>query len=186
MSKIRAFCIRGLGYFPSGGMAKLAIRLNAIDGVAASDDTHGVFGFEHVGNLTEACRAAHGSGRRIVLIGHSFGANAACMIAARLATGDALARQPVVPVALLAAIDPAIEVSCQVARNVGRALGWYQKVDPVGRGVIHAVPGESDEHWAARSAVERRDQPHVAIDDDPVIHAEIVKAVEELMAEAAA
>jgi hypothetical protein len=175
MRKVRAFNIRGLGRFPSNGMVKLTRLLNAIPGVSATTDDHGIFGFEYVANLTEACIAAHKSGRLIALSGHSFGGNAAIMIADRLATQG-------IEVDYLAAIDPAAQMPLSVPLNVRRIYNPYQTIDPVGRGVVKPADGESAAHWKARATIERRDQLHVRIDDDATVHRTIVNAVKALTA----
>jgi pimeloyl-ACP methyl ester carboxylesterase len=175
MRKVRAFNIRGLGRFPSNGMVKLTTLLNEIPGVSATIDDHGIFGFEYVANLTAACIAAHKSGRLIALNGHSFGANAAIMIAARLAERN-------IEVDYLAAIDPGAQFALSVPLNVRRIYNPYQKVDPVGRGVVKPADGESEAHWKARTTIDRRDQLHVRIDEDLVIHRNIVAAIEALTA----
>lgn len=175
MTKVRAFNIRGLGRFPSNGMVKLTGLLNGIPGVSATTDDHGIFGFEYVGNLTRACIAAHKSGRLIALHGHSFGGNAAIMIAANLAAQN-------IAVDYLAAIDPAAQIALGVPLNVKRIYNPYQKVDPVGRGIVMPASGESTAHWNARATTERRDQLHVRIDDDPTVHRKIVTAIQALTA----
>jgi len=177
MKKVRAFNIRGLGRFPSNGMVKLTSRLNEIPGVSATTDDHGIFGFEYVVNLTKACIAARNSGRLIALTGHSFGANAAIMIAGRLAEQD-------IVVDYLAAIDPAAQSALSVPLNVKRIYNPYQKIDPVGRGVVKPANGEGKTHWNARAVVERRDQLHVRIDDDASVHRNIVTAIQALTATA--
>lgn len=175
MRKVRAFNIRGLARFPSNGMVKLTSLLNEIEGVSATTDDHGIFGFEYVGNLTRACVAAHRSGRLIALSGHSFGGNAAIMIATRLVTQG-------IAVDYLAAIDPAAQIPLSVPLNVKRIYNPYQKVDPVGRGVAVPAEGESEAHWKTRATIERRDQLHVRIDDDPTVHHKIATAIQALTA----
>ena len=144
MNNVRAFNIRGLGRFPSNGTVTLTGLLNQIAGVSATTDDHGIFGFEYVANLTNACVAARRSGRLIALHGHSFGANAAIMIAGRLATLN-------IAVDYLAAIDPAAQFALRVPLNVKRIYNPYQKIDPVGRGVVERSDGEMDQHWNARA-----------------------------------
>jgi hypothetical protein len=175
MRKVRAFNIRGLARFPSNGMVKLTTLLNEIEGVSATTDDHGIFGFEYVGNLTQACIAAHRSGRLIALSGHSFGGNAAIMIADRLATQG-------IEVDYLAAIDPAAQMTLNIPLNVKRIYNPYQKVDPVGRGIVTPAEGESAAHWKSRATIERRDRLHVRIDDDASVHRTIVNAVKALTA----
>ncbi|WP_147413693.1 hypothetical protein [Pseudorhodoplanes sinuspersici] len=172
---MRAFNIRGLGRFPSNGMVKLTSLLNEIPGVSATTDDHGIFGFEYVTNLADACIAAHKSGRLIALHGHSFGANAAIMIATRLAKRD-------IAVDYLAAIDPAAQFALSVPLNVRRVYNPYQTIDPVGRGIVMPAKGESAAHWKSRAVIERRNQLHVRIDDDATVHRTIVNAVKALTA----
>lgn len=181
--RVRAFAIRGLlGQIYSRGMNTLAATLNAISGVACSVEDHGssFWWFSNVDRLTDACVAAHGSGRAIVLIGHSFGGNAALRIATRLN-----AMQPAIRVALIAPIDPAAQNTLDVAPNCERVLAYYQKVDPVGRGIVIPAAGWTDAAWRERVAVVRRDEAHIAADDDQLIHREIAAAVAALTMQSA-
>jgi hypothetical protein len=197
MPKIRTICIRGLGYFPSSGMANLAAELrNASSDIAATDDASGVFAFEFCGNLTQAAEAAHASGRLLNLNGHSFGGNEVCMILEAL-----WAKGIRVPYA--APIDPAKEVTCIAYPSAMYVYNPYQLVDPVGRGIVTAAPGWKSVKTLKGSKTypnlnngdsviiqydygdgivmtienERRDMAHVAIDDDGYIHQKIVRAV---------
>ena len=131
------------------------------------------FETEHHAQISRDLRTAIMSGRLIALTGHSFGANAAIMIAGRLAEQD-------IVVDYLAAIDPAAQSALGVPLNVKRIYNPYQKVDPVGRGVVKPANGESKAHWSARAIIERRDQLHVRIDDDASVHRNIVAAIQAL------
>jgi pimeloyl-ACP methyl ester carboxylesterase len=179
--RVRAFAIRGLmgAPFPRGlgysmGMDTLTAKLNAIAGVSCTVEDHGssLWWFSNVGELTEACRLADRSGRAIVLIGHSFGGNAALRIAARLNEGAKPVR-----VALVAPIDPAAQNTLAVPPNCERVLAYYQKVDPVGRGVVVPAAGWTESEWKKRVTIARRDMAHVAEDDDVRMHREIAAAI---------
>lgn len=183
MNTIRGYGIRGLaGGRPllfSGGIDTLANRL-ALVGVRCSVHAQGWL-LHPYGNVdatfADALKAARG-GARIVLFGHSMGADAALMVATKL-------HEAKVPVALVACFDPTsfkfVFGPPAVPPNVGCVFNFYQKVDPVGRGVLRAAPG-----FKGRLIQERHDQAHVALDDDPVLHARVVDEVRKLTAAAAA
>lgn len=209
-NKIRAFNIRGLGHFPSAGMANLATELRAVDPVhiAASDDDHGVLGFEFVNNLTEANVTAHKSGRLLVDNGHSFGGNSVCMIAQNLYT-DKFHHGSLIRIEYAAVIDPAMQSLCVAYPSIKYCYNPFQKSDMVGRGIVTPAPNwlshrvihagkkaidgsllnfERDivEYTYANNLImtienERRDMGHVTIDDDAYIHNKIVRAVKNLL-----
>jgi hypothetical protein len=68
-----------------------------------------------------------------------------------------------------------------VPPNVSCAFNFYQKVDPVGRGTLRAAAG-----FRGRLIQERHDQAHVALDDDPKLHARVIGEMRKLIAAAAA
>ena len=181
--KLRGYAIRGLAGGPplyfSRGMDTLAHRLTAL-GVTCSVHAQGwlLHPYGNVGAIfADALQAARG-GARIVLFGHSMGADAALKVAVRL--GEAKIAVP-----LVACFDPtsfrALLGPPPVPPNVSCALNFYQKVDPVGRGTLRAAPG-----FRGRLIQERHDQAHVALDDDPKLHARVIDEVKTLMAAAAA
>lgn len=165
---IRAYTIRGLaGSIFSRGMDALAAKLNAA-GVRCTVHAHGLFRLENVPRIAaDALRAAK-AGARVVLVGHSYGGDAALTVANRL-------HEERVPVPLLVAFDPTWFGAPPVPANVARAIGFYQKVDPVGRGVLRAGDG-----FSGALINERHDEPHVRIDDDPALHARVIAEVAKL------
>jgi pimeloyl-ACP methyl ester carboxylesterase len=181
--RIRGYAIRGLAGGPplyfSRGMDTLANRLNLI-GVSCSVHAQGwlLHPYGQVEAIfADALKSAR-SGAQIVLFGHSMGADAALKVAAKL--GEAKVAVP-----LVACFDPtsfkALFGPPPVPANVGCALNFYQKVDPVGRGTLRAARG-----FKGRLIQERHDQPHVTLDDDPKLHARVVDEVRALMAAQAA
>lgn len=114
-----------------------------------------------------AIRAAK-LGARIVLVGHSYGGDAALMIAGRLSDED-------VPVPLLVAFDPTWFGAPPVPGNVVRAIGFYQKIDPVGRGEL-----KPSSDFDGDLVSEKHNEPHIRIDDDPVLHARVLAEVARL------
>jgi pimeloyl-ACP methyl ester carboxylesterase len=204
--KLRAFNIRGLaGVVYSRGMNTLTDEANKIPSIAASTEDHGtvITWFSHVPNLADSCRLAHRSGRGIVLVGHSFGANAALM-AAGLIKADGIS------VDLLVAIDPARQQTCVVPHNVRHVINPYQQVlGQLGQGIVVPVAGYSQRrtvrppqrltaHAPEPQPAEeiviypdgaqmrivrcRLDQAHIAIDDDPRVHKLAVDAMRALAA----
>lgn len=181
--RIRGYAIRGLAGGPplhfSRGMDTLANRLNLI-GVECSVHAQGwlLHPYGNVGTIfADALKAAR-AGARIVLCGHSMGADAAVKVAAKL--GEAKVAVP-----LLACFDPTSFKTLfgppPVPANVGCVLNFYQKVDPVGRGVLRAVTD-----FRGRLVQERHDQLHVTLDDDPALHKRVVDEVRALMTARAA
>jgi pimeloyl-ACP methyl ester carboxylesterase len=181
---IRGYAIRGLAGGPplyfSRGMDTLANRLRL---VGADCSVHAQGWLLHpYGNVeavfADALKAAR-SGARIVLAGHSMGADAALKVAVKLGAAK-------VSVPLVACFDPtsfsgALLGPPPVPANVGCALNFYQKVDPVGRGTLRPATG-----FKGRLIQERHDQPHVTLDDDPALHARVVNEVRSMMAAQAA
>lgn len=165
---LRAYAIRGLaGTIFSRGMDTLAAKLNAA-GTACTVHAHGFLRCENVPRITADALRAVKMGARIVLVGHSYGGDAALMVARRLGGNN-------VPVPLLVAFDPTWFGAPPVPGNVARAIGFYQKVDPVGRGVLNPAPDFDGELVS-----ERHDEPHIRIDDDPVLHARVLTEVARL------
>jgi pimeloyl-ACP methyl ester carboxylesterase len=176
---LRAFLIHGLAggrpFFFSGGLDVLARKLNA-KGVAASVHAQGSFlrPYGEVGAIAQSALAAAGKGERPILIGHSMGADAALKVALRLQAAR-------VAVPLVVCFDP---TSFQlllgpppVPANVARALCFYQKISPLGRGILKAAPG-----FKGALIQERVATIHSAVDDDPALHARVLREVSALQA----
>ena len=179
--RLRGYAIRGLAGGPplyfSRGMDTLANRL-ALIGVPCSVHAQGLLllPYGQVERIfADALKAARG-GAGIVLAGHSMGADAALKVAARLGEYD-------IRVPLVACFDPtsfrALLGPPPVPANVSCAYNFYQKVDPVGRGVLRAGPG-----FKGRLIQERHDQLHVTLDDDAALHARVVDEARRLLAAA--
>lgn len=171
VAPLRAYAIRGLAGGPplnfSRGMDALAGKLNAAEIACSVHDQGTCFHpYGVVTELTASALAAAREGKRILLIGHSMGADAALKIAVKL---DAYR----ITVPLVVCFDPTsfrlLFGPPPVPANVARALCFYQKVDPVGRGTLKPGPG-----FKGALVQERHDQPHVTIDDDPALHARVL------------
>ena len=174
---LRAFLVHGLAggrpFYFSGGLDVLARKLTA-RGVSASVHAQGSFlrPYGEVGAIARAVRAAAGQGARPVLIGHSMGADAALKVAVQLE-----AARVVVP--LLVCFDPTsfrlLFGPPPVPANVARALCFYQKISPLGRGLLRAAPGFKGALIQQQVAT-----IHSAVDDDPALHARVLDEVRTL------
>ncbi len=183
MTAIHAFAIRGLAggapFYFSGGMDVLAGRLTLI-GVPCSVHDQGSFlrPYGEVPRIFDAALRAAQGGARPVLIGHSMGADAALKIAVLLG-----ARGVTVP--LVVCFDPTsfrlLFGPPPVPKNVERAICFYQKMTPLGRGTLRAGAG-----FAGALIQERHDRIHSRLDDDPALQARVVAEVETLRAHAPA
>ena len=176
------FCIRGLlSVFLSRGMENLTKEINARyaphgSSVAISD--HGwappPMWFCNVPWLTQQCIAMHRRGRKIVLIGHSFGGTSAIMVTQNL---NALK----IPVALSCPIDPAYQYTTVITPNAQRVVGFYQKTPgQLGQGVDAEGKGWTDQEWHARTVDYRRFETHLQIADDPFTHKTILAEIAKL------
>jgi pimeloyl-ACP methyl ester carboxylesterase len=178
-SDIRAFLIYGLigGPFPYGlgyslGFDLLAEKLRK-NGIDATTHVEGVLiPFTNVGNLAAHAGDTVQAGRRLVLIGHSMGADAAVRVARRLAR-DRLA------VDLLVAFDPTRFACPEVPGNVKRALCFYQKefAEVLGRGRLHAA-----DEFSGELMNERVSYRHKVMDDAPELHARVVEEARKIVA----
>lgn len=179
---LRAFLIHGLAggrpFYFSGGLDVLARKLTA-HGVTASVHAQGSFlrPYGEVDAVARAALAAAAKGERPLLIGHSMGADAALKVAVRLAAAR-------VAVPLVVCFDP---TSFQllfgpppVPANVARALCFYQKISPLGRGLLKAAPD-----FKGTLIQERVATIHSAVDDDPSLHARVLGEVKSLQQAAA-
>ena len=170
-TQVRAFLIYGLigGPFPYGlgyslGFDTLRDKLRLL-GVDATTHVEGVLiPHANVANLTEQATSAVRSGSRIILIGHSMGADAAVKIASRLADHDLV-------VDLLVGFDPT-RVGCpHVPRNVRRAICFFQKEfgDLLGRGQFQPARQFTGECLNVRVPY-----GHKIMDDAPELHERVV------------
>jgi alpha-beta hydrolase superfamily lysophospholipase len=171
---LRAFLIHGLAggrpFYFSGGLDALAHKLNA-QGVTASVHEQGSLlrPYGNVGALTALALAAARGGARPVLIGHSMGADAALKVAVQLEPAK-------IAVPLLVCFDPTsfklLFGPPPVPKNVARALCFYQKISPLGRGVLKAAPG-----FKGVLVQERVSEIHSAVDDDPALQKRVLAEI---------
>ena len=176
-ASLRIFLIRGLAggrpFYFSGGMDALACKLQAV-GIAASVHDQGSFlrPYGDVGVITGAATGAARQGQRPILIGHSMGADAALKVAVNLARDG-------IGVPLLVCFDPTsfrvLFGPPPVPANVARALCFYQKLSPLGRGILKTAP---DFHGVLIQ--QRIGTLHSAIDDDPVLQQRVLDEIQQL------
>ncbi len=179
---LRAFLIHGLAggrpFYFSAGLDVLARKL-AAQGVSASVHPQGSFlrPYGEVEAIAQAARAAAGTGSRPVLIGHSMGADVALKVAVRLGAVG-------LSVPLVVCFDPTsfrlLFGPPPVPPNVMRVLCFYQKISPLGRGVLRAAPG-----FKGTLVQEQVSTIHSAVDDDPALHARVLAEVTALQRAAA-
>jgi pimeloyl-ACP methyl ester carboxylesterase len=177
---IRAFLVYGLigGPFPYGwgyslGLDVLREKLRAA-GIDATTHVEGVLvPHTNVRHLTAQAAEAARRGSKLLLLGHSMGADAAVKIAVRLARAK-------IPVDLLIGFDPTTFACPRVPANVRRALCFYQKEfgDFLGRGRFKPAPGFSGE-----CVNERVPYRHKKMDDAPALHERVLAEAGRLVAE---
>lgn len=172
----RAFLIYGLvgGPFPYGwgyslGLDVLRDRLRAI-GINASTHVEGVLiPYTNVPFLAKKAKEAARLGNRIMLIGHSMGADAAAKIAWRLEAEK-------IPVELLVGLDPTRFGCPDVPSNVKRALCFFQKGELLGRGNFSASA-----EFKGQLANERVSAGHKEMDDSDDIRERILAEARKLL-----
>ena len=174
----RVFLIRGLAggrpFHFSGGMDALARKLKAA-GIAASVHEQGSISrpYGEVDTIAAAAVAAAREGKRPILVGHSMGADAALKVAVKL-SGERIA------VPLVVCFDPTsfrlLFGPPAVPANVERALCFYQKISPLGRGMLKAAPG-----FKGVLVQEQVGTFHSAVDDDPVLQQRVVSEIQQLL-----
>jgi hypothetical protein len=176
--RVRAFLIYGLigGPFPYGvgyslGLDVLRDRLDAA-GVEATTHVDGVLlPLTNVRSLSAQAAEAGRAGRKLLLLGHSLGADAAVRVANRL-TRDG------VTVDLLFGLDPTRFTCPRVPPNVKRAICFYQTElgDYLGRGRF--VPAEE---FSGECINERVPYRHKKMDDAPELHARVLTEARKLI-----
>jgi len=174
---VRAFLIYGLigGPFPYGlgyslGLDLLRDKLRA-DGIDASAHVEGVLlPHTNVRSLSRQAEEAVRASQKLLLLGHSMGADAAVKIATRLAEKN-------LAVDLLIGFDPTKFACPYVPPNVKRALCFYQKEfgDWLGRGLFHPAPG-----FAGECVNERVPFRHKKMDDAAELHERVLAEAKKL------
>lgn len=180
-TNVRAFLIYGLigGPLPYGlgyslGLDALRDTLRA-EGIDATTHVEGVIiPHTNVRSLARQAADAARAGQRLLLLGHSMGADAAVKIATRLA-------QEALPVDLLIGFDPTKFACPLVPANVKRALCFHQKEfgDFLGRGHFH--PGDG---FSGALTNERVPYRHKKMDDAPELHERVLAEARKLVAKA--
>ncbi len=173
------FCIRGLfSVFLSRAMENLAAEINVKYPGTMQVSDHGTwpFNFGNVGWLTDQCVAIHQAGKKIVLIGHSFGGTAAIMVAQALAAKG-------IPVELLCPIDPAAQYTTIITANVKHVVGFFQNTPgQLGQGVIEMGNGWTKDNWKQDAVEFHRNDTHLGIPDEPFVHNTILNAIRNTVA----
>lgn len=175
---VRAFLIYGLigGPFPYGfgyslGLDVLRDKLGAI-GIDATTHVEGVLiPHTNVRSLAEQARTAAAGGQKLLLLGHSMGADAAVKIACRLAGDD-------IPVELLIGFDPTKFACPYVPANVKRALCFHQKEfgDYLGRGQFYPAAD-----FTGACVNERVPYRHKVMDDAVELHDRVLEEARRLI-----
>jgi pimeloyl-ACP methyl ester carboxylesterase len=176
-TRVRAFLIYGLigGPPPYGlgyslGFDVLREKLRAI-GIEATTHVEGMLiPHTNVANLARQAAAAARTGSKLVLIGHSMGADAGAKIACRLADEK-------LGVDLLIGFDPTRFACPSLPHNVRRAICFYQQEfgDFLGRGRF--LPGET---FSGECVNERVPFGHKVMDDAPELHERVLVEVRKL------
>ncbi len=174
-ARLRVFLIRGLAggrpFCFSGGLDVLAQKLKA-RGIWASvhEQCSLLRPYGAVDALTITALRSARDGARPILIGHSMGADVALKVATGLAASA-------VPVPLVVCFDPTsfrlLLGPPPVPRNVARALCFYQKISPLGRGIL--TPGVG---FTGALIQERVSLIHSSVDDDPALQSRVLAEIE--------
>lgn len=177
--QFQGFCIRGLlSIFVSRAMENLTAEINRDFPGSMTVSDHGWWFsyFSNVGWLTEQSRLIKLYHRKLVLVGHSFGATAAIMTAQRLNMQN-------IEVDLLCPIDPAAQYpdALVIPSNVRRIVAFYQNTPgQLGGGVIRKGRGWTDAEWKARASDDHRVDSHLGIANEPFVRNTIINTVKEL------
>lgn len=157
---VTVILVRGLfGMIYSRGMDTLASKLQRAGYNTQVWNHSALFlaWFANTGRIASEILRLISTGQKVVLVGHSFGANTVLMAARSITAG----------IPLLCAVDPAAQYDCSVAKGVKRALGFRQNGNMIGRGQLQPV-GDP------RIADILTKDSHVYIDDDPAVHTRII------------
>lgn len=174
MAKLRGIGITGLAgaSFPYGvgysaGIYTLGAKLQKL-GVAVTYHVHGFIAYENTSNLTAIAKQAYDRGQKLVLFGHSLGADEVTRIANNLGN---------ISVEVAACFDPTSWTwpigPVPVTPNVKQCFDFYQGYLP-GGGVLKLAKGNT------KTILQNTNHPqdsHISIDDDPRLHQIVVDAV---------
>ena len=159
----RVFVLRGMmGKVFSTGMDDLAAELNSHGLRATVHDRE----WEPVADLAIAEYKASQGKMRIMLAGHSDGADSIIAMSYRL-------QEAGIPVALAVTFDPTRMLQKPVPPNVERFVNLYQSNNLLGGGSSHRAAGFHG-HFANVNLREREGLGHIAIDKSRALHDAIV------------
>jgi pimeloyl-ACP methyl ester carboxylesterase len=171
MAKVRAFCIGGLlGGAPfnfSIGMQQLSDKLNKIPNVSATYEQNSLLPLAVISGLIKAGIAAART-RALVIVGHSYGAEAASWIAGALYKLG-------IKVALLVVVDTVVTQG-SIPPTGGDRILYFQKVDPMGGGRPSFDPGPGE------AVVHREAVNHVAMAQLSAMHNDVITRTKALVA----
>lgn len=172
MANFEGFVVRGLlSVWLSRGPEHLTAEINTRYPNSVKTSDHGwappPLWFCNVPWLVQQSEAILKKGKKLALIGHSFGGTAIIMVAQALALKK-------LPVHLLCPIDPAWQYTTVIPPNVERVVGFYQKTPgQLGQGVDAEGKGWDPSKWAQQVDC-RRFETHLQIVDDPFVHKYII------------
>lgn len=161
----------GMGY--SMGLDTIAASLKAL-GCRVDLRLHGITRYEFTSRNAAFVKAAKAQGETPILVGHSLGADEITMIPPML---------PDISFPLVACIDPTNwwkgfgTGPVPLTKNVTLAFDFFQRNVSPGGGQLVKAAGSSTQ-------IVSRNMPkdiHVTIDDDPVVRAQIVDAVRNIL-----
>lgn len=168
-------CIRGLlSVFLSRAMEDLTNRINQKFGAGTAQVTdHGWAWswFSNVPTMTQQCVDAKKSGKKVILVGHSFGATSVLMIARNL---KALG----LDIDFAGPIDPAGQYDTSIPSNVAKGISYYQRTPgQLGQGIVHPDGSWGKGEFNERFTVTQRYETHLQIAADPVVQDAMFNAV---------
>jgi hypothetical protein len=150
------------------------INLRWPGSVDISDHGWAVAWFSNVPWLISKCRDIKKRGKKLVLVGHSFGGTAIIMIA------QALAKEGI-EVDLLCPIDTAYQYTTAVPPNCKRVVGFYQHTPgQLGQGEIVPAKGWTKQEWSDEAHDYHRYETHLQIVNDPFVHKTILNEIGKL------
>ena len=124
--------------------------------------------FSNVPWIYSQCLSIHARGKKIALIGHSFGGTAIIMVAEQL-------RQKNIPVDLLMPLDPAYQYATNIPTNVKRCVTFVQHTPgQLGQGELHPDRDWTTVAWKADEKRTLLFDTHIGLIEDPVVHAAVI------------
>jgi hypothetical protein len=171
---IQGYVVRGLlSVFLSRGPEMIVSEINQRwpGAVQISDHGSAIAWFSNVPWLIARSREIVKSGKKLVLIGHSFGGTAV------IEATQALAKEGLA-VDLLCPIDPAWQYTTAIPKNVKRVIGFYQHTPgQLGQGEIRQGTGWVKQEWHDDAIDYHCYLTHLQIVADPFVHKTIINEI---------